>query len=171
MQKQPLILTLRLDPESQAYFDVLRKQYFPPERDYLQAHLTLFHQLPDEPATLNYFAELQHSPMELQVNGLINLGAGVAYRAESPELTALYRKISQNFAEVLIPQDRQPLRPHITVQNKTTPETARALLKELEEQFKPWTIKAIGLDLWTYLGGPWEHRQTFTFVEPGLPPA
>jgi hypothetical protein len=45
---QPLILTLRMDERSQERFDRLRETHFPPERNYLRAHLTLFHKLPGE---------------------------------------------------------------------------------------------------------------------------
>ena len=44
----PLILTLALDADSQAHFDALRKQHFPPAINYLAAHLTLFHHLPGQ---------------------------------------------------------------------------------------------------------------------------
>ena len=44
----PLILTLVLDAASQAFFDRLRRQHFPPERNVLDAHLTLFHALDGE---------------------------------------------------------------------------------------------------------------------------
>ncbi|WP_460504174.1 2'-5' RNA ligase family protein, partial [Hymenobacter agri] len=48
----PLILTLALDAASQAYFNDLRTQHFPPKINYLAAHLTLFHHLPgtEQPA-------------------------------------------------------------------------------------------------------------------------
>jgi len=65
MQKQPLILTLKLDEESQAFFDKQRALYFPPERNFLKAHLTLFHQLPDEPETLDYFSNFIHDSFEI----------------------------------------------------------------------------------------------------------
>ena len=42
----PLILTLTLDEATQAYFNDLRRQHFPPNINYLAAHLTLFHHLP-----------------------------------------------------------------------------------------------------------------------------
>lgn len=77
---QPLILTLRLDEDSQAFFNTQRRLYFPPERNFLDAHLTLFHQLPDEAATFEYLEESQQSNFSLQVSGLMNLGAGVAYK-------------------------------------------------------------------------------------------
>ena len=48
---QPFILTLQLDAESFARFNALRQQYFPPSRNYLEAHLTLFHALPAQNET------------------------------------------------------------------------------------------------------------------------
>lgn len=46
---QPLVATLSIDSTAEEYFDNLRKQHFPKERNYLNAHLTLFNALPDEP--------------------------------------------------------------------------------------------------------------------------
>ena len=160
-EKQPLILTLRLDADSQEFFNVQRRLYFPPERNYLDAHLTLFHQLRDEPETFNYLENLHQNAFDLQVAGLINLGAGVAYKIESAELLTLRRKLSAHFSNVLIPQDKQGFRPHITIMNKVQPDTAKALLAELSESFAPFSIHATGLDVWVYLNGPWEHKATF----------
>jgi pyruvate/oxaloacetate carboxyltransferase len=79
----PLILTLALDATSQAYFNDLRQQYFPPKVNYLAAHLTLFHHLPGgERAAvseqLRQFSQAQ-KPLLLQVAGLRSLGRGVAF--------------------------------------------------------------------------------------------
>jgi len=164
MQEQPLILTLKLDEESQAFFNALRKLNFPPERNFMDAHLMLFHQLPDEPGIYDHLAGLQLQTFNIQVTGLMNLGAGVAYRVDSPQLRSLHKLLSVQFREVLILQDRQGFRPHITIMNKRTPEAARELLKKMESDFRPFTAKAIGLDLWTYLGGPWRHEQTYFFL-------
>ena len=163
-KEQPLILTIRLDEESQAFFNRQRKQYFPPERNYLDAHLILFHQLPDEPSTIEILQAIQQPAFTISVSGLMNLGAGVAYRMESIELIKLHRELSQSFAAVLIPQDKQGFRPHITIQNKTTPALAKALFFELNVGFKPFEITAIGSDLWTYLDGPWRHEQHYPFA-------
>ncbi|WP_208644854.1 2'-5' RNA ligase family protein [Mucilaginibacter kameinonensis] len=57
-EKKTLILTLRLDEESQAFFDEMRKRHFPQERNFLKAHLTLFHQLPSDLVTGGYFRRL-----------------------------------------------------------------------------------------------------------------
>ncbi len=162
-EKQPLILTLRLDTDSQAYFDAQRKLHFPPERNWLNAHLTLFHQLADQPFTLHSLAGLQQTVFDMKVTGLMSLGAGVAYKLESSVLATLHQHLSKIFAETLIMQDRQPYRPHITIQNKVYPEQARLLLAQQTALFKPFTVTALGLDLWTYLGGPWQARAFYAF--------
>lgn len=53
--------------------------------------------------------------------------------------------------------------PHVTVQNKVAPQAARALLAELQAGFSPFTMRAEGLNLWRYLGGPWRHERLFRF--------
>jgi hypothetical protein len=160
----PLILTLRLDNVSQQFFDERRALYFPAERNFLKAHLTLFHKLPDTSGTIDLLHTLSVPPFELQVSGLINLGAGVAYRLESKNLKELHQNLANELLDVLSPQDKQGFRPHITIQNKTTPAAAKALLKELTSDFQPFTVHAVGLDLWQYLGGPWAHKAYFPFL-------
>ena len=159
------ILTLRLDLVSQQRFDELRNRHFPPERNQIPAHLTLFHALPAEPwiaTALQAIAGTQAS-FPLRVTGLRSLGKGVAYNLASPELQALHAHLSASFDQELIPQDRQRFMPHIVVQNKATPEAARLLLARLSSGFVPWVVTAEGLDLWHYLGGPWQHAQTERF--------
>ncbi len=80
---EPLILTLEMDGGSQERFDRLCELYFPPERNYLSAHLTLFHKLPgDRKAKVS--ADLQEicqsrDPLTVTAPGLRSLGRGVAY--------------------------------------------------------------------------------------------
>lgn len=155
------ILTLRLDPDSQAFFDRLRLKYFPPERNYLKAHLTLFHQLPDADHTFEILRGLTLKPFNMKVNGLRHLGNGVAYQIESEELQQLQGHLSTLFAEHLIPQDKQGFKPHITIQNKVTPEVSKQLLLQLRNSFDSFLVSAIGLDLWIYEGGPWKHQESF----------
>ncbi len=157
------ILTLRLDQESQAIFDALRKKHIPVERNYLKAHLTLFHKLPDNAHTFAVLGEIIQEPFDMQVTGLRHLGAGVAFQIESRILQHLHQKLGDAFAKDLIPQDKQRFMPHITVQNKVTPAASKELLHELSERFTPFTARAIGMDLWIYRGGPWEYKEGFTF--------
>lgn len=48
--------------------------------------------------------------------------------------------------------------------NKRTLEEASQLLTQLQADFQPVTATARGLDLWTYLGGPWQHQRTFPYI-------
>ena len=161
--EQVLILTLRMDKSSQEFFDTLRTRHFPAERNFLKAHLTLFHKLPDSPEIIEQLSALSISPFKLNVTGLINLGAGVAFRMEAQELKVLRAQLASAFSADLSAQDKQGFRGHVTIQNKITPELARALLAELSDTFKSFEVEAIGLDLWYYLGGPWAHKQFFPF--------
>ena len=159
------ILTLRLDPDSQAFFESMRQKHFPPERNQIPAHLTLFHSLPDSEAistTLDEAARHQ-PPIRLSITGLRSLGKGVAYKVASPPLLSLHASLAGAFVDHLTPQDSQRFTPHIVIQNKATPERARLLLAELERTFHSLVADVVGLDLWHYLGGPWELAQTFPF--------
>ena len=42
----PFVLTLELDGASFGRLNELRRRHYPPERNMVPAHLTLFHQLP-----------------------------------------------------------------------------------------------------------------------------
>lgn len=161
------VLTLRIDDASAAHFEALRQRHFPPERNQIPAHLTLFHTLPDRldlVHVLDREAQAQQQ-FTLAVAGLRPLGGGVAYALASETLLALHSRLARAFAEDLTAQDRQRLQPHIVVQNKVTPSAARELLGHLKESFVPMEVQAVGLDLWNYLGGPWKLAQTFSFRE------
>jgi 2'-5' RNA ligase len=167
MPDAPLILTLALDRRSFAFFDAQRRRYFPPERNLIPAHLTLFHKLPAERekaivAMLTTAASRQ-SPIALDVTGLRSLGRGVAYVLSSPALAQFRYDLAKEWALWLTLQDRQKHQPHVTVQNKVDPEEARELLTGLAAAFEPFTATGIGLDLWRYRGGPWERAQSFPF--------
>ena len=157
-----LILTLALDEASQARFDALRTAHFPPQRNHIGAHVTLFHALPDALAVREDVraAAAAVPAFDVRVPRLRSLGRGVAYVLESEALTALRRDLAQGWDRLLTAQDRQWHAPHVTVQNKVRPEQARALLAELSADFAPYEVPATGLALWRYLGGPWEHVET-----------
>ena len=163
---RPLILTLQIDETAQQFYEELRRRYYPPERNVIGAHLTLFHQLSEEEASMSAIrkaAESTHA-FRLSKPALRSIGRGVAVFFESQELLALHTALSTEFQEDLIPQDRQRLRPHIVVQNKVDPATAKHTLMQLGTQqfLEP---QALGLTLWRYLDGPWEHVADFSFAE------
>jgi 2'-5' RNA ligase len=156
--RSALVVTLLLDDEAQQRFDRLRAEHFPPERNRLSAHVTLFHALPGEHlgalrAELGSAAE--RPAFDVAVSGLRFLGRGVAYQLDSPELDELRSRLAATWRPWLTRQDQQRHRPHVTVQNKVDPDVARALHERLRAEFLPWTARARGLGLWRYLGGPW----------------
>lgn len=166
----PLIVTAALTEDAFAWFEDLRQAHFPPERNRVPAHLTLFHALPgdQEPHVLHVLEAScrRRRTMQLEVRGPWSLGRGVAYRLASPELEQLRSELALAFEAWLTPQDRSPFRPHITVQNKADPADARLLLEHLQLEFEPFDIVAEGLLVWRYRGGPWEALARLPFDAP-----
>ncbi|CAO4177310.1 2'-5' RNA ligase family protein [Methylorubrum aminovorans] len=163
----PLILTLQMDEAAFATFDGLRRRHFPEALNHIPAHATLFHHLPGEDVagvteTIAALARTQSAP-EVAVTGVRFTGRGVAYVLESEALSAFRGRVAAAFREHLTAQDRQGWRPHVTVQNKVAPETARALHAALTQDFAPSHFHAPGVLLWRYLGGPWERVATIAF--------
>ncbi|MGY1838991.1 MULTISPECIES: 2'-5' RNA ligase family protein [unclassified Modestobacter] len=163
---QPLIVTLLLDEAAQRRFDRLRAAHFPPGRNHLPAHVTLFHALPGE-RLAEVREELRTAAarpsFDVAVTGVRFLGRGVAIDLAATELTAMRAGLAAAFDPWLTRQDRQWAHPHVTVQNKVAPEVARALHADLAAAFTPGTVRARGLGLWHYCGGPWEAEAGFPF--------
>ena len=155
-----LIVTAELAPADLAWLDGLRRRHYPPERNRLPAHLTMFHTLPpsaesDARARLAAAAR-DYSPPRAMIAGLMDLGGGVALRVVSDELDAIREQLADHFHGLLSAQDSGGWRPHVTIQNKVAPKVARALIAELAGDFTPRPLAIAGLGLHRYLGGPWE---------------
>ena len=151
-----------------SFFDDLRQRHFPVERNFVPAHISLFHHLPGDERkqieqTSREICSRSRAPI-LQVIGLRHLGKGVAFALQSPALAEMHRQLATSFDPWLTPQDRQPFRPHITVQNKAPAAAVAASLTILQAQFAPWAFAGIGLSLWRYCDGPWELLQTIPFA-------
>lgn len=159
--RHPLILTARIEERDLEPFDRLRQTHFPPNRNFLRAHLTMFHRLPGEYQALIverlYQRVEKMKPFTAEVSAVRHLGAGVAFVIASPELDGVRAALKSEFVSWLGPQDRQTWHPHITIQNKVTRAKADALHRELYVSFSPCHINIVGLDLWAYLNGPWQH--------------
>lgn len=160
-----MIITLELEAAQQQHFNALRAQYFPAHANYLDAHITLFYRLPETeasiPALLADFA--RRSPLELMVDQLYSFGPGVAFGLSGPELMALHAAMQAAFRPWLLRQDQQPLRPHITIQNKVTAFKAQQLCSQLQQDFTPFRIVATGIASWRYLKGPWKRLHYYPF--------
>jgi 2'-5' RNA ligase len=163
----PLILTLGLDPSSFEVLNALRKEHFPPERNFLDAHVTLFHKLPgeQEDSLKTTLASLANSTSVFNLNfsTLRFLGKGVAVNVESTELLELRKKLVAAWVQWLEAQDKQSFKPHVTIQNKVSTEEARVVLEHLSKDWISFSGRGTGLLLWRYLGGPWELVEKFPF--------
>ena len=152
-------MTLLLDPAAQARFDAARRELYPTGRTRVDAHVTLFHAVPGEwrETVAADLTEVADRPsFDVLVSGVMSLGRGAAYRLDSGELAAVHAALRSRWEAGLTPQDRQPYRPHVTVQNKATPQDARRTVATLRAAFSPYRVRATGLALWRYAGGPWE---------------
>ena len=164
-ERKPLVATLEMEPSAQDYFNGLRQAHFPAERNYLNAHLTLFHALPHEPWIIDDLILLakERKPFEVTAQTIISLGGGTAFKITSAELPGIHNHLRERWFEFLTPQDRQKRNFHITVQNKVEPQQAKKLQSELDQSFKPFRFTIMAFKLWRYLGGPWEHLTTIHF--------
>jgi hypothetical protein len=168
MANEPLILTARVADKDLEPFNALRKQHFPQERNFLSAHLTMFHHLPGQHVeeiknVLASAVDDTDGAINVDVVGLRHLGAGVAFSLASPELQDIRVRLRDHFRPWLKPQDLQKWQPHITIQNKVSQVVAGRLYARLDQGFRPHSIAVTGLDLWSYLGGPWRFETSVIF--------
>lgn len=163
---RPLIVTAQLGAADHAWFDQQRKAHFPPDRNLLPAHLTMFHALPPslEPEVRGLLKTLvAQRPPAATCTGLIHLGKGVAYRITSPELDAVRDELAARFTGMLTAQDQAGWRAHVTIQNKVNSAEARALYETLSADFQARPVSIHGFALHAYDGGPWITLGTWPF--------
>lgn len=164
--KVPLLITAELPRDVFAWVDGLRRRHFPPERNKLRAHVTLFHALPpsveDEVRRL-LAGHARAAPPPARIAGIMPLGGGTAFHIVSEAMSAIHAALAEALHGVLTAQDRAKRKLHVTVQNKVTAAEARALQAELARDFAPRDFAFAGLSLHRYLGGIWEDAGTWPF--------
>jgi len=163
----PLIVAAEMPPDLFSWANQLRQQHFPPERNVLKAHVTLFHALPPscESEVRDCLAALaaRNPPPAARLEGLMPLGKGTALKLSSPAMINLWEELAERFHGLLTPQDMHRPRLHVTIQNKVSIEEAKALQAELAPRIEPRAFAFRGLELHAYRGGPWELLQKWRF--------
>lgn len=149
----------------------LRRAHFPPERNFLHAHVTLFHAF--APSLLDELCDFlprlagEYAPPQGRVKEVMDLGKGTAIALDAPQLLELRALVAEHFHGSMTAQDLHEPRPHITIQNKVGKEEARALQASLAASLAPWLDRPPfvfpALELWRYRGGPWEAVKTCAF--------
>jgi hypothetical protein len=161
----PLIVTATFGDGDNGWLQELRRTHYPPERNRVPAHLTLFRQMPPsaEGELAARLARAAAAPLPAAtIAGIMDLGEGTALRVESPALEAIRDDLAEALHGLLTPQDRI-WRPHVTIQNKVGPKAARALRQQLRATFLPRPLAIRALALWRYLDGPWEEVRSWPF--------
>jgi hypothetical protein len=162
----PIVVTALFGPGDDGWLQELRRAHYPPERNRVPAHLTLFRQLP--PSAESELGRRLGScasapPPRAMLAGVLDLGEGTALRIDSEALEEIRLDLSEGLHGLLTPQDMAPWRPHVTIQNKVEPREARALQQGLRATFMPRPLAIRALATWRYLGGPWEKIRDYPF--------
>ncbi|UVI38587.1 2'-5' RNA ligase family protein [Qipengyuania spongiae] len=162
-----LIVTARLPKDLHGWATRLRDAHFPPERNYLEAHVTLFHALPpqceDEARGMLSRLCAECAPVDARLEGLMSLGGGTALKLSSPGMLELRDAIADHFHGMLTAQDQHRPRLHLTIQNKVKSAEAKALQAELAGTIEPRGFRFAGLALFRYAGGPWDSLGEWSF--------
>ena len=163
----PIIITAEMGKTGQAWANGLRRAHFPAERNFVDAHITMFHHLPPShlPEIKSRLAALakNYPAPAAYLSDVMLLGKAVAFRVDSPELLAMREELADTFRGLLIPQDQATPKLHVTVQNKVEPADAKALHAQLLGSFRPRPLAILGLSAHYYRGGPWEHIGRWSF--------
>ena len=161
-----LIVTAEIGQSDFGWLEGLRRAHYPPERNRVPAHLTMFHALPpsaESEVRSRLAAIAKEKPPRATIEGLMDLGGGIAFRVVSPDLDRIRRDLVDEFYGLLGAQDPGGWRPHVTIQNKVAPKLARALKSALEMKLRPRPLAISGLGLYRYLDGPWEQLASYSF--------
>jgi hypothetical protein len=173
------ILTLQTDPAHHQRMTTLRSKYFPPKLNRTEAHLTLFHALPESRLQSHILPTIEsvaaeRKPFSITASSVAKLGKrGVGIfipdGSGGREAKAVHRELQSPWktAGFLSQQDEAPMRLHYTVMNKVDDESeVRRVVEELRERVEneggdEGTVE--GLGLWLYERGYWRWVRGWQF--------
>ena len=161
-----LIVTAEIAQRDFSWIEGLRRAHYPPDRNRVPAHVTMFHSLPPSAETelRGRLSRVVRRPAPVaRIEGLMDLGGGVAFRIVSTDLDGIRDELGEGLHGLLGAQDSGGWRPHVTIQNKVAPKAARALKQSIEQGFAPRPLAIAGLGLYRYLDGPWERIALYPF--------
>ena len=163
----PFIVTGELPEDVFSWANGLRTEHFPPARNFLKAHVTLFHAFAPSlrAELLNFLPSLagEFAPPAAEVTGLMDMGGGTALAIESHALLEIRNLIANRFWDMLTKQDQGGKRLHITIQNKVPRDTALALQATLGPRLRPRKFAFTGIGLHLYRNPTWEQVGVWKF--------
>lgn len=162
-----LLVVAQLPPPVQAWADALRREHYPPDRNRLAAHITLFHGLPpsaaDEIHRRLAACTTRTPPLPARFSGLMDLGDGTAIALDCPRLHTLHAELAEQLSGVIQQRDDRPLRPHVTIQAKVGVQEARALQRALADLALPLPFRLHGLATHRWTGDLWAFEREWPF--------
>ena len=162
----PIIVTALFGDGDNGWLQELRRIHYPPERNRVPAHLTLFRHLPpsvERELDGRLTAYAREAPPRAEIAGVMDLGEGTALRVASEELEDIRYDLALALQGLLTPQDQAAWSPHVTIQNKVEPREARRLQQALRASFSARPLAIRALATWHYRGGRWEPIKTYAF--------
>ncbi|KAK5076101.1 hypothetical protein LTS08_002612 [Lithohypha guttulata] len=188
VDEQEYVLTLLTDPAHHEYMTSFRKKYFPAKLNKLEAHITMFHALPESKLESDVLPAIQDitsktSEYRIRATNAFRLSKGVAIAVaddiEHPKMGShkrnmtriIHAELRKKWSGWLSEQDSAPPKLHYTVMNKVTDDKViNNALHELHEELsraekeRPELESAVkGLTLWKYERGFWNDPQHFIF--------
>lgn len=161
-----LIVLAEFGASDFGWLEQLRRRHYPPERNHVPAHLTMFRTLPPS-AEAEIRGSLERAARDeapqVRSSGIIDLDGGVAVRMESPELERIRAELAGEFHGLMTSQDIGRWVPHVTIQNKVKPSVAKALVRTLRSEFEPRPVKITGLALVRYARPEWQPITSYRF--------
>ena len=142
------------------------RAHFPPERNQLGAHLTMFHAIPPSLETevrqrlAAFGAELP--PPRASVAGLMNLGGEWPIRIVSRRSRCDPRRACRRLSRHLT-RRTAGWRPHVTIQNKVAAAQSARAARPACGVVRAAAAEDAGLAFDRYLGGPWAPGRRYPF--------
>jgi hypothetical protein len=165
--RTPHIVLAVLPDAVQARLDGLRRTHYPPDRNRVPAHCTLFHAIPGmvaaELAGLLSTLAAQNPPPRARIDRVLDLDSGTALGVFAPELLALREAIADHFHGLLTGGDALAPRLHVTIQNKVDRPTARALQRTLGASWQAIDTDVQALAVHRVVDGGWQPAGAWRF--------
>lgn len=168
------VLTLHTDKAHHETMTRMRKQYFPPKLNHLEAHITMFHALPGsrlvdaiEPTLRDLCATT--APFDLAAVKPFRLSKGIAIavpdNAGGSEAKQLHASLRDAWKPFLSAQDDSKLAAHYTIMNKVhEEEEVQRAFEEVRKEWQPCQGRALGMSLFLYKRGKWIHSRDYDFA-------
>lgn len=170
------VLTLLTDKRHHNAMTEMRKQYFPKRINKLEAHLTLFHALPESKLESSVIPRIQEivahtKPFKVHAAKPFRMKKGMAISVPKneggQESQNLHSALQNAWAKEdwLSEQDAGGMRVHYTIMNKVDDEKeVDKAFQEVQNSWKGDWGTAQGLTLYRYEKGFWRWQQGFQFA-------